>query len=444
MKKEAKKDNFIVKTKGICTCRNCGTSFKSDKKINEIEKCPKCKNSYLIKRITYQWHIFEDRPLVLLDKLDNNWIIRLFVIKSTYARGTVEHSNALEYGRVIFPDDLNFINNRVYSTMHGTEKVLENVKIKKWREYHSGYQRLSVEGKLFPNNLKKLFHNTEYQYSQLWTLAKKEDDINIGYYLNNNLPSTELLIKMKLYKLALCPKTFNIQGNFEKRFGIDRSYYPFMKKYNIDIEELDILKLYKKKDIEKIRYLKKFRLEHLRKLAKYMSMESLVDFIKRTSKFDMDLYFDYICFLEDLEMDLKNKKYLFPDNIKEEHDKYEQQVNIRSDEITKKNIAKRYKELEKNIYANDKYFIVPAKSVKELENESKQQKNCVRTYAKKYSKGVCDIYFMREKEKPKKSLVTVEVKNNKVVQSRKKFNESVDKKQQKFLDLWETTILRVA
>ena len=40
VKKVAEKQNFIVKSKGVCTCKNCNTEFKSNKKVNEYEKCP--------------------------------------------------------------------------------------------------------------------------------------------------------------------------------------------------------------------------------------------------------------------------------------------------------------------------------------------------------------------------------------------------------------------
>ena len=77
VKKVAERQNFIVKSKGVCTCKNCNTEFKSNKKVNEYEKCPKCKNTYLIKRNTYGWHIFED-VVILLDKFEGRWVIRLF------------------------------------------------------------------------------------------------------------------------------------------------------------------------------------------------------------------------------------------------------------------------------------------------------------------------------------------------------------------------------
>jgi len=444
VKKEAEKDNLIIKTNGVCICGNCKTEFKSNKKINETDQCPRCKNYYLIKRNNCKWYNFEPRVLVLLDRLDNNWVIRLFELQSRYSNKKIYHSQAVEYGRRILFEDLNFVNNRVYCGMYRTEMVKTYGEIKTWRLYHSGYQKLYAHGKLFYKNLKGLFQDTEYKYSQLWTLAKKEDDIDIVYYLQNNFPSTELLIKMGLYKLALCPKTFNKQGGFQQRFGINKEYYRFMKKYNIDIDELNVLKLYKKKDINKIRYLKQFRLDHLTKIAKYVSLDEFIIFSQSNVKFDMELYSDYIGFLEDLELDLKDKKYLFPEDIKAEHDKYQMQVKVRRNEITKKKIAKRYEELEKNTFSNNNFFIKPAKNIEELEDESRQQKNCVRTYAGSYSKGECDIYFMREIDRPDKSLVTVEVKENKVVQSRIKYNNAVNKTQKQFLDIWQETILNAA
>ena len=105
---------------------------------------------------------------------------------------------------------------------------------------------------------------------------------------------------------------------------------------------------------------------------------------------------------------------------------------------------KRSNELSKNTFKDNKFIVLPATSIKDLQNESSQQNNCVRTYAEKYAEGICDIYFMRNVDNPKKSLVTVEVKRNQVVQSRIKNNELPTDKQLQFLKKWEQTILKGA
>lgn len=443
VKKELEKQNVILKNKKSYKCYNCNHEFESNKKINEYEKCPKCRKTYLIKS-SRGGHVFI-KDLVLLDKFEGKWLIRLFEIFSRISSDGVYHSKPVEYGRILFQEEmLEFANDRLMCGMYGREFVSHSNSGKKWRRYNYYYRSLRAEGKVFYKNLKELFKDTEYKYSELWTLAKYEDKINLKYYLRNNFPSTELLVKMKLYKLALCPATFNINGTFEERFGVNKSYYQFMKKNNIDIDELHILKFYKKEDITAIRYLRNFYIGNLEKINKYMSLEKFVEYTKMRKKFDLSMYIDYLELAEQLQLDLNNKIHLFPDNLKQKHDECEKQIEIAKNKNIQKNIKKRYKELEKNSYNNKKYMIFPAKSVKELEDESKQQNHCVRTYAEKYANGKCDIYFMREIDKPKNSLVTIEVREDKIVQSRIKNNREPDRIQKNFLKKWETKVLNAA
>ena len=118
-----------------------------------------------------------------------------------------------------------------------------------------------------------------------------------------------------------------------------------------------------------------------------------------------------------------------------------EQVKILEQQKLTKKIARRVKKLKQNTY-NDKSFIIfPADSVQALIDESTQQNNCVRTYANKYANGECDIYFMRNIKDTNTSLVTVEVRDNKVEQQRSKNNADTTKKQKQFLKNWERKVL---
>ena len=112
-------------------------------------------------------------------------------------------------------------------------------------------------------------------------------------------------------------------------------------------------------------------------------------------KVDTYLYSDYLRLAKLLGYDLKNNKYAFPENLNEEHDKLSKQYKLQCDKLIKKSIIKRGKELSSNKYQNKKFIIFPALSIESLKDESKQQNNCVRTYAEKYATGTCDIYFMQ-------------------------------------------------
>lgn len=448
VKKEQKKQNLIIKSKGICNCLNCGTNFKSNKTINDYEECPKCHNTYLIKQSNYKWHIFE-KVLILVDKIDDKWVIRLFEIFTRYTKDSIYHSKPAEYGRIVIDKSNNnniveFANDRAVSTMWGDTYINHTNKGKTWRIYNKLYRSFDSSGKVYDKNLKALFENTEFKYSQLWDVAKKNEKLDIKYHLLNNFPSTELLAKMQLYKLAAYAGDFNKGKSFKDRFGVEKDYYQFMKKNDIDIYQLDILKVYKKPDIENINFLNKFYISDVKSVSKLVKLDKLINYAKEMRNFDIKMYIDYIGFLKKLKIDTSNKRYLFPENLKEKHDEYSRQILIKDNAKVNRKIKKRYKQLKKNSFNDKNYMLIPAESFISLEDESKELNHCVRTYAEKYADGNCDIYFMRECEKPTKSLITIEVIDGKIRQSRTKNNGSPDNKQSNFIKKWEKQVLKAA
>lgn len=80
-------------------------------------------------------------------------------------------------------------------------------------------------------------------------------------------------------------------------------------------------------------------------------------------------------------------------------------------------------------------FIYP-KCVQDIKDESVQMSNCVSSYVQKVIDGKCDILFLRYKDSPDKSLVTIEVCNNKIVQALQKYNHPLTKEQQEVVDKW--------
>ena len=59
----------------------------------------------MIKQSNYSFHIFED-VLVLLDRLEDKWVIRLFEIFTRYTKNEIYHSKPAEYGRIVIDKDM--------------------------------------------------------------------------------------------------------------------------------------------------------------------------------------------------------------------------------------------------------------------------------------------------------------------------------------------------
>ena len=455
--KQARYQNLIIKFgKGKCHCTNCNHDFISSKKVNEKAKCPNCKNKYLIKRSNLKYYDFKDY-LSILDYIDDTFVIRYFELKTIIDTNHNSNYSVVEFARE-FPTDNYYrdiyVNDRVAKCQchiyiyHHDGYYIDATK---WRAYTRNYSLIDYSI-VFPNNIKNLLKKTEFKYSHIWEIAKHTSYMDLLSLITNkndySIKRIELLAKMKLYNLALRSNEFPCSGTFQSIFGLSKDYYPFMKRHNITYKQLKILRLLQEKNINKIRYLEKFsdfsdNIYDLEEISNYISLNRFIKYSKLHHRnVKTYIYKDYLRFANLLGYDLKNNRYAYPKKLKEEHDRLEQQYQIQSKKIIQDAILRRGKLLSKNKYQNSKFIILPACSLKAMQDESKQQSNCVRTYAEKYAQGACDIYFMRDVTKPKKSLVTVEVKNNKVVQSRIKCNKSPNEKQLEFLKNWEKKILQ--
>lgn len=457
--KQAVYHNLIIKSdKNKCFCTNCKSYFTSTKKINQEIRCPNCHNIYLIRRSNLKHHEFKDY-ISILDKIKDTFVIRYFELKTVIDAAHEHNTSVVEFAREIPTDNYYrdiYVNDRVSKCQchiyiyHSNSGYFDT---KNWRAYTRNYSLIDYSI-VFPSNIKKLLKNTEFKYSYIWDIAKHSTYIDLRKLIKNKddyaINRIERLAKMKLYNLALCSENFSCSGSFQTTFGLSKDYYPFMKRYNLTYTQLEILRLLQEKDIKKIRYLENFtnyggNTTDLKEISKYISLNRFIKYAKmHHKKVKIYLYKDYLRFAKLLSLDLKNNKYAFPNNLKEEHDKLERQYEVQSSEIMRKAIRKRGKELSTNIFRDNKFIILPAFTLKALQDESRQQNNCVRTYAEKYAEGECDIYFLRYIKKPKKSLVTVEVKNNQVIQSRIKNNDEPNKIQLAFLHNWERKILKGA
>lgn len=91
------------------------------------------------------------------------------------------------------------------------------------------------------------------------------------------------------------------------------------------------------------------------------------------------------------------------------------------------------KSMEKTI--GDFKFIYPD-TTQDIKDEAVAQCNCVASYIPRVIDGSCHIMFMRHKDDTEHSMVTIEVRNNKIVQALQRHNAALTKSQQEAVDEW--------
>ena len=119
---------------------------------------------------------------------------------------------------------------------------------------------------------------------------------------------------------------------------------------------------------------------------------------------------------------------------------YETWVEDRlNDRFIKRVHSQKYQQYQYNSddEGSGEYCIIIPKDSTDLLIESNYMGNCVSDYIENVANGTSVILFVREKNKPYKSFVTMEISNrNKLVQLKAKYNESAPVKVQRFIRSW--------
>ena len=107
----------------------------------------------------------------------------------------------------------------------------------------------------------------------------------------------------------------------------------------------------------------------------------------------------------------------FPENLLSLNYKLDTLCNLAHEEEVAKGVAARSEELSSLAYDDGQYIIFPPSSTQEIFDEKVQQSNCIADFINSYATGETNLFFMRKSACPKKSLVSIEVRNGEVRQA---------------------------
>lgn len=147
---------------------------------------------------------------------------------------------------------------------------------------------------------------------------------------------------------------------------------------------------------------------------------------------DMAFLIRELCDYADMMRQLSNKYDKYPRHFLTTHKiacrNYDRMKKEFSEELFRKRMKKEYE------CSFGEYVFIYPKSTQEIKDEAVSQNNCVASYIDKVIEGKCHILFLRKKNSPKESLVTIEVRNDQIVQAKRRFNDDVTEEQKEVID----------
>ena len=186
---------------------------------------------------------------------------------------------------------------------------------------------------------------------------------------------------------------------------------------------------------------------------KLYTLDTLLNYLSRVDMYQAIPINDSITILRDyIKMCLEcNIEPLTNSNsLKREHDvvmrnynliqreKYNQKEKEKQITLNKK-IEDRLKFLEKYKYQNEELEVIFPKNIEDLFQEGRNNHNCVGSYCERYASGNSNIGFIRKKDNPEQSYITIEVNSDftKVNQAFYSSNRDITNiKDLKFINSW--------
>lgn len=168
-------------------------------------------------------------------------------------------------------------------------------------------------------------------------------------------------------------------------------------------------------------------------------------------KHTAEIYFDYIAMRETLGYDMQNTVYQQPRDLEEAHNNMiaestTTEVDKRMYEVAIKypEIRKNYRALRKRyFYEDEEYIIRPARSAEEIVQEGRCLHHCVGgdNYLGKHNRGESIILMLRFKDRENEPYITVEIKEERIVQWYGAHDKKPDEKNmKKWLDAYTTRL----
>jgi len=454
---------FISKTKGTCTCPKCMGEFPlsefENPKVNQ-KGTHKCGTNVTFRSVKKRANRIEESSGMYLQPIEENVLSRTFKIKRVYENFFPVRSYVYEFSRTIVKsngeyEDFEYApyksttlaawqkpyepswtkpdgyRNHIPETSHLYKRglknrlkgtVLENLKYDLWEELLGDFKKFYTKERIFVCFLQRPVIQ-EMLMRGYKKLAAEAFGL-VSYYYSKHLDY------------------FNT-GSFHKNLGIKKSQ---LTQLDSEVNEKDIeaFRLANASGIDcnidllrKAREVFRHELVTLLKNNKGLNLKKAVKYGEK-----LDYAPDYVDYLSDLKKVIYSTKEsikceLYPKYFNQVHEQFSRLVKYANVDKYEDDFSKLVPDWDKFNFSQDNLEIVVPKMAKDIVKEGINMHNCVGGYVERVVKGECVILFIRKHSDPDKSFVTMELRNNKIVQVRAYSNSEIDKETKAFVNAFK-------
>jgi DNA-directed RNA polymerase subunit RPC12/RpoP len=363
-----------ISSKNKCTCMDCGQSFSNDLINRKRVICPNC-NTYLVVTKSQKRTLNQIDYFALCEVVGEFQVFRYFKIESKHAFGMNKQTHVCE--------------------------VLQH-----WIDENSKREVIS-----------RLHNRSYWNSSDSWTgdleIRNKED--RRRYDIVHSFTHPDSVIKSKY-----------------RKFGIDEKMQGVSYLYAIE----KIPNFTKAETLLKCRQYPLLwkALEYNGEIYRYWDSIKICIRNKHIVK-DASLFIDYLELLRFFQKDLRSPKYLFPKNLKKEHDRLmdkKRLIQKRQDDLQKKKKAIQHQEsyeiMKRHFFGlafheNDLSVIV-LERVEDFATEGDLLHHCI--YTNEYFKKEDSLIFSGRKSDQVIETIEVSLTEMKVVQARGRNNQPTE------------------
>lgn len=301
-----------------------------------------------------------------------------------------------------------------------------------WEKVKSRWSRTeNYATQIFPGNIIEITQSLGIRWicnADLRPLCRLDIPFTIIVNAVSVAPAIENLGKMGLYQLArhyiADPRSGNNDSTSPSKYlGESRTVLEGFAGFNASYEHLKLWQTWKltAKDMDNFKRVIRFCTGNFHRMTSIIkrtgvSVEKAANYLEKQHsicKKDMLMYWDdYLTAAIELGYDIQSDRELIcPPDIKKEHDRCSDLVEIEQNTENEHKYAERRKLLDRLSYSDEDFTIAPLADLKAFLNESRELDHCVKTYYKKCCEGTTNIFGLRKISAPDVPYFTVEISN---------------------------------